>query len=173
MTKANPTPSNRRKYIIPFASAAAVMLFGATIFILPPPTTSYQLYTTTSGQYEQVSVGSDIRIDMNTNSSMTVSTDQPPQVELLQGSLYVESTGTSKLAIIVNEARIKNIGTQFSVTRQNNGGSVAVSDGQVEIQIGTQSRPINAGYQVTFDNTKITAEKTIARPDVAQWRQNK
>ncbi len=174
MTQTKPAPSSRKKYLIPFASAAAAMLFGATIFILPPPTTSYQLHTTTSGQYEQVFVGPNIRIDMNTNSSMTVSSDQPPEIELLQGNLYVDitnsSANTSKLVVIVNEARIKNIGTQFSVTRQNDGGSVAVSDGQVEIQISTQSHLIQAGHQVTFDSTQITEETPITKANIAPWR---
>jgi len=169
MTETKPAPSSRKKYIIPFASAAAVMLFGITIFILPPPI-SHQLHTTVTGQYEQVFVGPDIRIDMNANSSMTVSNAQPPEIELLQGSLYFDitnsDTNTSKLVVIVNEARIKNIGTQFSVARQNDGGSVAVTDGQVEIQIGTQSLLIQAGQQVTFDNTKITEEASIVKANI-------
>ncbi len=177
MTQTTPAPSSRKKYIIPFASAAAAMLFGATIFILPPPATSYLLHTTASGQYEQVFVGPNIRIDMDANSSMTVSSDQPPEIELLQGNLYVDitnsSANTSKLVVIVNEARIKNIGTQFSVQRQNDGGSVTVSDGQVEIQIGTQSRLIHAGQQVTFNSTQITEEASIAKAHIAPWRKHK
>ena len=176
MTETKPAPSSRKKYIIPFASAAAAMLFGVSIFILPPPI-SHQLHTTAAGQHEQVFVGPNIRIDMNANSSMTVSNDQPPEVELLQGSLYVDitnsDTNASKLVVIVNEARIKNIGTQFSVARQNDGGSVAVSDGQVEIQIGTQSRLINTGYQVKFDGAQVTEETSVMSSDVAPWRQNK
>lgn len=176
MTETKPAPSSRKKYIIPFASAAAVMLFGITIFILPPPI-SHQLHTTATGQYEQVFVGPDIRIDMNANSSMTVSNGQPPEIELLQGSIYFDitnsDTNTSNLVVIVNEARIKNIGTQFSVARQNDGGSVAVSDGQVEIQISTQSLLIQAGQQVTFDNTRITEEAPIVKTNIAPWRQDR
>lgn len=176
MTETKPAPSSRKKYIIPFVSAAIAMLFGTTIFILPPPI-SNQLHTTSAGQYEQVFVGPNIRIDMNTNSSMTVSSDQPPKIELLQGSIYFDITNsganTSKLVVIVNEARIKNIGTQFSVARQNNGGSVAVSEGQIEIQIGTQLRLIDAGYQVRFDGSQITEEISVMSTDIAPWRQNK
>lgn len=168
MTKTKPAPTSRKKYIIPFASAAAVMLFGATIFILPPPI-SHQLHTTAAGQQELVFVGPNIRIDMNASSSMTVSNDQPPEVELLQGSIYLDitnsDTSTNKLVVIVNEARIKNIGTQFSAERQNDGGSIAVFDGQVEIQIGTQSHLIDAGQQATFDSTRITGETPIVKTD--------
>lgn len=176
MTEAKQAPSNRRKYIIPFASAAAVMLFGITIFILPPPI-SHQLHTTATGQYEQIFVGPNIRIDMNSNSSMTVSNDQPPVIELLQGSIYFDitnsDTNTNKLVAIVNEARIKNIGTRFSAERQNDGGSVAIAEGQVEIQIGAQSRLINAGQLIVFGRTQITEETSITGADVAPWRQNR
>jgi ferric-dicitrate binding protein FerR (iron transport regulator) len=176
MTKTKPAPSNRRKYIIPFASATAVMLFGITIFILPPPI-SHQLHTTATGKYDQVFVGPNIRIDMNSNSSMTVSNNQPPVIELLQGSIYFDitnsETNTNELVAIVNEARIKNIGTRFSAELQNDGGSIAIAEGQVEIQIGTHSRLINAGQQIAFGRTQITEEFSIMSTDVAPWRQNK
>lgn len=167
---------SRRKYIIPFASAAAVMLFGITIFILPPPI-SHQLHTTATGQYEQIFVGPNIRIDMNSNSSMTVSNNQPPEIELLQGSIYFDitnsDTNTNKLVALVNEARIRNIGTRFSAELQNDGGSVAIAEGRVEIQIGAQSRLINAGQQIVFGRTQITEESSITSADVAPWRQNR
>lgn len=176
MTETKQSPTSLRKLIIPFATAIAVMLFGVSIFILPPPI-SHQLHTTSAGQHDLVFVGPDIRIHMNANSSMTVSNDQPPKVELLQGSVYFDITNsdanTSKLALIINEARIKNIGTQFSAERQNDGGQIAIADGLVEIQIGSQSRLIHAGQQVTFDINKITQESPIDRSDVAPWRLNK
>lgn len=172
MTETKQAPTSRRKLIIPFASAAAVMLFGISIFILPPPI-SHQLHTTSAGQHDLVFVGPDIRIDMNTNSSMTVSNDQPPEIELLQGSVYFDITNTDKLVLILNEARIKNVGTQFSAERQNDGGQIAIADGLVEIQIGSQSRLIHAGQQVTFDINKITQEAPIDKSDVATWRQNR
>lgn len=176
MTETKPAPSNRRKYIIPFVSAAIAMLFGATIFFLPPPI-SNQLHTTSAGQYEQVFVGPDIRIDMNKNSSMTVSTAQPPEIELLQGSIYfdIKNTGatTSKLVAIVDNVRIHNTGTRFSIERQNNGGSVAIAEGQIEIQIGTQSHLIDAGRLVSFNGTQITEEAPIITADIAPWRQSR
>ncbi len=176
MTETKPAPSNRRKYIIPFASAAAVMLFGISIFILPSPI-SHQLHTTATGQYKQVFVGPNIRIDMNSNSSMTVSNDQTPVIELLQGSIYFDitnsDTNTNKLVALVDEARIKNIDASFSAELQNDGGSIAIAEGQAEIQIGAQSRLINAGQQVVFGRTHITEESSISSADVAPWRQYK
>lgn len=176
MTETKPIPSNRRKYIIPFASATAVMLFGISIFVLPPPI-SYQLHTTATGQYEQVFVGPDIRIDMNSNSSMTVSNEQPPVIELLQGSVYFDITNsnpnTNKLIAMVNEARIKNTGARFSAELQNDGGSIAIEEGQVEIQIGAQTRTINTGQQIVFGRTQITDESSITSSSVAPWRQYK
>lgn len=176
MTETKSAPLSRRKYIIPFVSVAAAMLFGITIFILPPPT-SHQLHTTATGQYEQVFVGPNIRIDMNSNSSMTVSNGQPPVIELLQGNVYFDitnsDTNTNKLVAIVDEARIKNIDARFSAERQNDGGSVAIAEGQVEIQIGAQSRLINAGQQIVFGRTQITEESSITSADVAPWRQNR
>lgn len=176
MNETKPAPSKRRKLIIPFVSAAAAMLFGISIFILPPPL-SNQLHTTATGQYEQVFIGPTIRIDMNANSSMTVSNAQPPEIELLQGSVYFDiehsDAATSKLIAIVDNVRIHNIGTRFSLERQNNGGKVAVVDGQVKIQIGSQSHLINAGQQVAFDSSRIIEQTSIVNADVAPWRQNK
>lgn len=122
-------------------------------------------------------MGPDIRIDMNSNSSMTVSNEQPPVIELLQGSVYFDITNsnpnTNKLIAMVNEARIKNTGARFSAELQNDGGSIAIEEGQVEIQIGAQTRTINTGQQIVFGRTQITDESSITSSSVAPWRQYK
>lgn len=176
MTEFKSPSFDRRKLALPFLSAGAAMLVGALIFILPPPLSS-QLHTTASGQYQRVSVGPDINIDMNANSAITVTNSQPPEIELLQGSVYFDTknkdAATSKLTAIAGNIRIKNIGTRFSLIKQKDGGSVAIIDGQVEIHIGSQIRIIEAGRQIDFDGTKITEEKPIIAGDIAPWRHNK
>ncbi|MDP1557936.1 MAG: FecR domain-containing protein [Nitrosomonas sp.] len=176
MTESKASNFSRKKLVIPFLSALAAMLVGAVVFILPPPL-SNQFHATAAGQYQNVSVGPDISIDMNANSAMTVSNSQPPEIELLQGSIYFDiknkDADTSKLIAIAGNARIKNIGTRFSLQKQKDGGSIAITDGQIEIHIGSQIRVIDAGQQVDFDGTQITEETSIIGANIAPWRQNK
>jgi hypothetical protein len=56
---------------------------------------------------------------------------------------------------------------------QKNGGDIAIAEGQIELQIGTQTLAIGAGRLINFDTTRIINEAIIASSEIAPWRQQK
>jgi ferric-dicitrate binding protein FerR (iron transport regulator) len=165
-----------KKFILSFISVLLVIAASFLIYIIPHPTTT-RLYETASEQYLTIKVTPEITIDLDTNSSVAVKKDDSIQIELLRGEAYFDVHSTQengdKLEIILGNARIRNTGTRFSIRRQKNGGDIAIAEGQIELQIGTQTLAIGAGRLINFDTTRIINEAIIASSEIAPWRQQK
>jgi transmembrane sensor len=73
------------------------------------------------------------------------------------------------LQLKVGTTYIKDIGTRFSVRKFANGGTIAVSNGEVEIQVETGKYLIGAHERADFDGIRVTGQRIIADADVAPW----
>ena len=98
----------------------------------------------------------------------------PPWIEVLRGNAYfdVTSNDVERLEVRVGTVRIKDIGTRFSVRMQQEGGSVAVADGQVEIHLETGIHLVSAREHADFDSARVTKHRVTTEADVAPWRVN-
>lgn len=164
----------RKKIILSVSSVLLVMAASFLIYFIPGPTT-IQLYETAPGQYQTIEITPEITIDLDGASSVAVKKSQPIQVELLRGEVYfvvhAAQKNSDQLEVILGNARIKHIGTRFVIRMEKNGGIIAVSEGQVELQIGNLNRVIGAGKQISFNATTIIGEASITATDIAPWRQ--
>ena len=162
-----------KKFLLPFFSAAIAMSVGALIFILPPPL-STQLYETTTGQYQRIELSPVVSVELDQNSSITVTNSEPPRVEIIQGSAYFSgsSTGedTRRLEIIMGDVRFWDKGADFSLQTINYSSNIAINSGQLEMIIGDQSRLVLAGQRINFDNKHVIEESSIAGLEIAPWR---
>ena len=149
------------------------MLAGALIFIVPPPVAT-QFHETKAVQYKSVTVTPDITIALDANTAITVSNSEPPKVELIRGNAYFDSKSltldTRILEIIVGDIRFWDMGANFSLQKLKQGSSIAVTQGQVEMNLGSQTRQIGAGQRIDFDNERIIEESLIVELDIAPWR---
>ncbi len=162
--------SNFKKYRIPFITAALAALTSGVIFILPAPQ-STQLYENKETYTLNISVTPDILIDLDSNSAMTVTNSKPLSVELLHGNAYFE-INNEELKITSGSINVTATATHFSLEKLTTGNRIAISDGQVSINIGALTQDINAGQQIDFDNSKAIKEVSITGSDVATWRKN-
>lgn len=163
----------RKKFLLPFLSAAIAMLMGALIFILPPPLAT-QLYETTTDQYQSVTITQEITVELDERSAITVTNSEPPRIELLMGNVYFDSKNTSgdaqKLEITVDDVRFLDMGASFSLETLRNGGSIAITNGQIEMNIDGQVRSLSAGQRINFNNQCVIDESSTAGMDIASWR---
>jgi transmembrane sensor len=173
MDKSSASIFRTKKFLLPFLSAAIAMLTGALIFILPPPL-STQLHETTADQYQSVTVTPEVAVELDERSAITVTNSEPPSVELLMGNAYFDSNNTSEaiqtLEITVGDVRFLSMGASFSLETLRNGGSIAITNGQLEMNIGGQVHLLSAGQQINYDNQRVVDESSIVGLDVAPWR---
>ncbi len=163
----------RKKLLLPFLSATIVMLVGALIFVLPSPL-STQMHETTAGQYQRVAITPEISVELDANTALTVTNSEPPRVEIIQGNTYFSGNGSAadskRLEIVIGDVRFGDMGADFSLQTIKSGGSIAIAKGQLEMTVGEQTRLINAGQRVDFDNSKIIEESSVVGMDIASWR---
>ena len=131
-----------------------------------------RLHETVAGQRLTVKATPDIGITLDADSAITVANSQPPRIELLRGNAYfdVTSNDADKLEVKVGAARIRDIGTRFSVGMRSDGGSVAVAEGQVEILVATGTYLVSARERADFDSMRVIGHRIIAEAEVAPWR---
>ncbi len=131
-----------------------------------------RLYETVPGQRVTVTAAPNIEISLDADSSVAVSNTEPPRIELLRGNAYfdVRGEGAGKLQVKVGTTQITYTGTRFSVIKRANGGTVAVADGQVEIQVESGTYLVGAQEGVDFDGIRITNQRMISEAAVAPWR---
>jgi transmembrane sensor len=149
--------------------AIAVGLGLMSWFIAKP--TSTRLHETKPGQRITVAAGPGIAISLDTESSVAVSNTKPPLIELLRGNAFFDVKGDQpgKLYLKVGTTSIRNTGTRFGVSKSAKGGSVAVENGQVEIQVETGTFLVGAHERADFDGINVTGQRIIADADIAPW----
>lgn len=164
----------QKKVLLPVLSAVLAMLVGALIFVVPPPLVK-QMHETAAGQYLKIEITPTITAEMDAQSSITVLKTDPPKVELIQGNLYINDKSPQadqiNLEVTLVGAVINGMGGSFSVQQQKDQYQVAVASQRIEIKTLGQSRMVNAGRQIAFDNAKIISESAIGTASIAPWRQ--
>ena len=164
-------PRSWRRILVHCIIASAGLGLGLVSWYIATPMAT-RIHETAPGERLMVMATPDIDISLDGDSIVTVSNTQPPRIELLRGSAYFDVRGNEpgKLQIKVGTAYITDIGTRFSVSVQANGGTVAVENGKIEIQVGAGKYLIGAYERADFNNTNVTAQRVIAEADIAPWR---
>ena len=149
------------------------MLVGALIFVVPPPLVT-QMHETSAGQYLKIDITPNITAELDANSSITVLKTDPLRVELLKGNIFFNvkspSIEQTNIEVTLGDAVIQSKGGSFSSQRKKDQYRVAVVSQRIEIKTLNQTRIVNAGQKIEFDNTRIINESSIDSLDIAPWR---
>jgi ferric-dicitrate binding protein FerR (iron transport regulator) len=153
--------------------ATAVSLGLLSWFIAKP--TATRIHQTLPGERLTVAATPGVDISLDTDSLVTVSNSEPPRIELLKGNAYfdIRNKDPDKLDIKVGTTFIKDLGTRFSIRRRAEGGSVAVAEGQVEIQVESGNYLISSRERADFDGRRVTGHRMASDADIAPWRSNR
>jgi ferric-dicitrate binding protein FerR (iron transport regulator) len=99
--------------------------------------------------------------------------------ELLAGRIYVETAGTPPTAesgsagaftIVVGEARIRHLGTQYLVSRQGEDAHVLVREGRVRVDLGSGAAELVRGQTAAFAPGGGPIRSGSASPVGDEWR---
>lgn len=159
-----------RSFLLHGSIAGTALGLGLMSWYIAKPVAT-RIHQTVPGERLTVKATPEIDISLDADSSVTVSSVEPPQIELLRGNAYFDAkgNGSGKLQLKVGTTYIKDIGTRFSVRKFASGGTIAVSDGEVEIQVETGKYLIGAHERADFDGIRVTGQRIIADADVAPW----
>lgn len=164
-------PRSWRRILLHCIIASAGLGLGIVSWYIATPVAT-RIHETAPAERLMVMVTPDIDISLDGDSMVTITNTLPPRIELLRGSAYFDVRGNEpdKLQIKVGTAYIRDIGTRFSVSVQANGGTVAVENGQIEIQVGSGKYLIGAYERADFNSSSVTGQRVIAGADIAPWR---
>lgn len=162
------------RFFVHFSIAATALSLGLMSWFIAKPMAT-RIHQTVPGQRLTVAATPDIDISLDNDSTVTVSNTEPPRIELLRGNAYfdIKNKSADKLQVKVGTTYIKDLGTRFSIRRRGDGGSVAVAEGQIEIQMETGTYLVSAREWADFDGKRVTGHRMIAEADIAPWRVNK
>lgn len=143
---------------------------AAAVWLLPAAPARH--FETPPGRHLDVALAGGVRLALDADSAVDVSSDRPPRIDLARGDVYVEvpSGSAGGVEVRVGAARIRDIGTRFAVAAREGGGSVAVAEGLVEVRVGASLLSIGAGRQARFDAGGRIVDQAVAEADVAPWQ---
>ena len=158
-----PKRPDRRALIIGM-SAAAAAVGGLVLF----PVLEGRRYSTDIGEIRRVPLADGSLAAINTNTEIAV--DLQPnrrEVRLDRGEAWfqVAKDPSRPFVVMAGDARVRAVGTAFSVRRRSMGVEVLVTEGVVEVWSGKAGgmRRVSAGNQIFVSDTAGPA-KAVHRP---------
>lgn len=158
-----PGRPDRRALIVGMSAAAAAV--GALVLI---PVLAGRRYSTDIGEIRRVPLADGSLAAINTNTEIAV--DLQPnrrEVRLDRGEAWfqVAKDPTRPFTVMAGDARIRAVGTAFSVRRRAMGVEVLVTEGVVEVWSGKggATRKVSAGNQI-FVSDAAGPAKALHRP---------
>jgi transmembrane sensor len=164
-----PAPQVRRWLFGGLVSAGlAAVLFVAVL----PDAVVLRHFETSVAQQRTASLPDGIEITLNADSAVDVVEGKVPRIDLVRGDIFVDVRGSAsgRLEVRAGGAIIRDIGTRFSVAVTDQGGTVAVEQGQVELRAGTAYLSVTAGHSADFDAASHIREQPLVANAVAPWR---
>lgn len=161
----------RRRFLIHLSIACTGLFLGLLSWLIAKPLAT-RLHETVSGQRIIVAATPNIDISLDSDSSVTVTNTEPPRIELLRGNAFfdVKRSDAEKLQIKVGLVYISDTGSRFSLSKHSNGGSVAVANGQIEIQVATGKYLVGSRERADFNDKTVTGQRVVTEADIAPWK---
>jgi transmembrane sensor len=150
---------------------SAGLAFALFLAIQPEPAAPRH-FATTVAQHRVVKLPEGIEVTLNADTEIDVLDGKAPRIDLTRGDIYVDvaTGGSQRLEVRAGGASIRDIGTRFSVAVADQGGSVVVEQGQVELRAGPAYLMVHAGRGVDFDAAGGVRERQVPENAVAPWR---
>jgi transmembrane sensor len=154
-----------------FATGVLVLVASGALFVFlrPPPS-----YNTALGEQSQVTLDDGSRVHLNTDSKLVIRFHRGERdVELARGEAFFEVAHDAKRPFIVQAdgARVRAIGTKFSVRRDASGVQVTLLEGQVRVARAdaSASAVLNANQQLTVSATGLSKPKSTDAAGETAW----
>jgi transmembrane sensor len=156
--------------------AAAAAVVAALMFTPVPPTA----YATGHGETRHVVLKDGTQVDLNAGSKISVAFDghsRRVQVDDAEATFDVAHDARRPFLISVGDQQIRVVGTQFNVRRRDQGLTLTVSRGVVEVApLAGEATPVRltAGDQLAHRDGD--AESVVRHVPVAEafaWRQHR
>lgn len=155
--------------------AACLALFGATNYLNPfsnAPETL--LVETATGEQKSIDLAEGVSVQVAANSSLKIVKGDIAQVTLEKGAAYFAAPADpdASFAVQVGNFQVRDIGTQFGVSRGSGVVTLTVADGAVAVSSDTVSElKLRAGRGVQI-NEKDQKSRifSVSKENVAGWR---
>lgn len=143
------------------------------------------LYETAKGAQQQIVLADGSTVTLNTDTKLTVEFSRRERsIRLDQGEAWFTVSHDERRPFTVQAANgtIRDIGTQFIVTKSAQGVQVSVWEGIVEIRVhasdglGSTSRPLtlHSGRQISYGaDGLLSSIVAFDRNSVGSWREGK
>ena len=131
-------------------------------------------YSTQLGEHQHLVLSDNSEVDLNTNSEITVRISPlHRQIQLLHGEALfaVNHQSWRDFTVQTDNLQIRDIGTRFNVHIQPESISVAVLEGEVEVNNGqSDKQQLFAGSQNVYTkNSGLSSQETVNSEVVTAW----
>lgn len=131
-------PQQRARKTILKVAAAVVLATAAGLVGFYHPSAPGDRYATDVGGHETLSLADGTRIELNTDTAIRVSlTNDRRSVQIEKGEAFfdVKHDARRPFTVVGGNARVVDLGTQFSVRRENDRLQVALLEGRAQVSV--------------------------------------
>ncbi len=152
--------------------AALALLYTTNVFQSSPA--QAQQYATNIGEYKDITLADGTRINLNTNTSLSVTMSKRSRtVTLHKGEVHFDIADDKNRSFVVNasDTKITDIGTAFSVYFADRALSVSVVEGIVDIQSPKEKIRLTKGQKaVRAHKTEAILVANVDISNISTWR---
>lgn len=176
LARARRRPARRRVLALALAASLAAVMGWNSGWLDFPQEYSYR---TALGERQAVTLDDGSRLELDTNSEVAVRYSRRyRELNLVRGqaAFTVAHSDVRRFVVRADNARIRDIGTQFDVRRYDNRVSVEVLEGAVEVSGATsgQLHLLSQGQRIGFTKQgEFSAVENIDVASAAAWREGK
>jgi transmembrane sensor len=158
------------------AAAAALGVLAGGIWMLGPWGTKTDTYRTVKGEQQSVVLADGTRVEMNTDTELDVLLGRNSRtVTLHRGEAaftIAHNDDPRPFEVVAGSGRVRDLGTEFAVSAEPEGGSVVVVEGLVEITTRKMiPQRLSVGERVTFNAAGDLSPAEQVDPGAATaWR---
>jgi transmembrane sensor len=171
--QATARPQSRRAFVLRGSIAAAIVaVFGLSVLSV-----QYLPYSveTSAGERESITLADGSRIDLNGNTRIALSRNNPRRAELEQGEALFNVVHNERQPFIVKVggAVVEDAGTVFNIIRDGATTEVGVSAGSVIYNPATDRVALKAGSAIrATDQNKEAEVFATSVAAVGSWQRN-
>ncbi|MNS96719.1 fec operon regulator FecR [compost metagenome] len=175
-TRSTPAKPSRRWFLAggagAFASMAAVALVRPPFGLWPSWAQANADYRTVTGEQRSIAfAGQRLELDLNTQTSINVSTQgAEPRIELVSGEAAIRAARSQPCAVLAGAARMRLATGDIEVRSLHDDRiHLRCNSGQVELTHPKATMLLAAGQQVSYDADSLGAP-TVFTQTVSDWR---
>lgn len=171
---------NRRMIL---GAAFSVAGAAAVVAVVRPPLgiwpSIFELnsdYRTATGEQRRIELANGIRIDLNTQSSLSVRAEKDEEqgrdeIELISGEVAIASEGIDRmLQVVAGKGRLALASGEIEVRLIEDYACVTCLRGGVEVRHPARTVALRASEQVIYDDQSIAAARVVESTLVSAWR---